>query len=65
MDDHIAGAGHYSTPPCGFCGRATVAIDFAAVPAGFCTCNACLHDLAGVPGYRCPVCNFTLHREGC
>uniref|UniRef100_A0A0D9XZK4 Uncharacterized protein n=1 Tax=Leersia perrieri TaxID=77586 RepID=A0A0D9XZK4_9ORYZ len=40
-------SGHYSSnPSCGFCGRATVAVDFAGVPSGFCSCNACLRDLA-------------------
>ncbi|BAT17251.1 uncharacterized protein [Oryza sativa Japonica Group] len=66
MDHQSSGGGHCSNPPsCGFCGRATVAISFAAVPAGFCTCNVCLRDLAGVLGYRCPLCNFTVHRQGC
>ncbi|KAF0889561.1 hypothetical protein E2562_028656 [Oryza meyeriana var. granulata] len=56
-----SGGGHYSNPSCGFCGRATIAINYA----GFCTSNVCLHDLAGVLGYRCAVCNFTIHSEGC
>uniref|UniRef100_A0A0E0BT16 Uncharacterized protein n=1 Tax=Oryza glumipatula TaxID=40148 RepID=A0A0E0BT16_9ORYZ len=64
--DQSSGGSHCSKPPsCGFCGRSTVAISFAAVPAGFCTCNVCLRDLAGVLGYRCPLCNFTVHRQGC
>uniref|UniRef100_A0A0D3HUS0 Uncharacterized protein n=1 Tax=Oryza barthii TaxID=65489 RepID=A0A0D3HUS0_9ORYZ len=63
MDHQSSGGGHCSNPPsCGFCGRA---ISFAAVPAGFCTCNVCLRDLAGVLGYLCPLCNFTVHRQGC
>uniref|UniRef100_A0A0E0MMP1 Uncharacterized protein n=1 Tax=Oryza punctata TaxID=4537 RepID=A0A0E0MMP1_ORYPU len=34
-----SGGGQYSNPPCGFYGRTTIVISFAAVPVDFCTCN--------------------------